>query len=226
MNITDKVKDFVDDIASAITSSSNNIENVLDGMESLLKVETEISEDTKEVITALNTFAENEDKSENEILTSLRDLFEGLNDERIKRIEQMNFKFTVPLEQLLISHENLQLQLKEAEKYKKKFEKAKKKYEKEKSRPEDKIRFEKLKEKELTLEDAKRKHDAEDSEADLAIKMFEEEKSKTLREIFNAVVDIETNFHESMLENAGKLKAKRFLTQNEQPEIAQESIES
>lgn len=204
--IKDKIVGVFDDIVDLFKVSRSAIEKVVKKNEDYIDAELKVVKKSEEGIAALKEFAKTETHAMNDAISSLAETYETLENARRDKVDKLKWKFLKPLKELVLSFDNKERELKEAKKAEKRMNKAKNKLEKEKAKPEeekDEIRLNSI---EADYEDALKDYQREENEADIAISEFRKEKLETLKRVLINIVEIQKEFHETMINKIKKLE--------------------
>ena len=197
-------KKFMD----ALGITSNKISELIKESNQYINAVQNVTKEIKNTVTALKSYAETETPSLGQAIGSLASTFEIIDKESTEKVKKLQEEYIAPLNELLISLEKLQTEQKEAEKATKELEKAEKRLNKAKSKPKEKLKPNELQTAETELKAAKDKAAKEESDVKAATEDFNRVKLETMQKILRNMVEIETIFHQKILDSVATVKAK------------------
>ncbi|MFX1457403.1 MAG: BAR domain-containing protein [Promethearchaeota archaeon] len=195
-------------ITDALGITSNKISDLIKESNQYINGVQNVTREIKNTITALKAYAETETPSLGQAIGSLASTFEIIDAESTEKVKRLQEEYIAPLNELLVSLERLQTEQKEAEKATKELEKAEKRLNKAKSKPKEKLKPNELQTAETELSAAKDKLVKEESDVKAATENFNRAKLETMQKILKNMVDIETIFHQKILDSIATVKVK------------------
>ncbi|MFW9895036.1 MAG: BAR domain-containing protein [Candidatus Thorarchaeota archaeon] len=195
-------------LTDALGITSNKISELIKESNQYINAVQNVTREIKNTITALKAYAETETPSLGQAIGSLASTFEIIDAESTEKVKRLQEEYIAPLNELLVSLERLQTEQKEAEKATKELEKAEKRLSKAKSKPKEKLKPNELQTAETELNAAKDKLVKEESDVKAATEDFNRAKLETMQKILKNMVDIETIFHQKILDSVATVKVK------------------
>ncbi len=195
-------------LTDALGITSNKISELIKESNQYINAVENVTKEIKNTVTALKSYAETETPSLGQAIGSLASTFEIIDKESTEKVKKLQEEYIAPLNELLISLEKLQTEQKEAEKATKELEKAEKRLNKAKSKPKEKLKPNELQTAETELKAAKDKAAKEESDVKAATEDFNRVKLETMQKILRNMVEIETIFHQKILDSVATVKAK------------------
>ena len=195
-------------LTDALGITSNKISELIKESNQYINAVENVTKEIKNTVTALKSYAETETPSLGQAIGSLASTFEIIDKESTEKVKKLQEEYIAPLNELLISLEKLQTEQKEAEKATKELEKAEKRLNKAKSKPKEKLKPNELQTAETELTAAKDKAAKEESDVKAATEDFNRVKLETMQKILRNMVEIETIFHQKILDSVATVKAK------------------
>ena len=157
---------------------------------------------------ALKGYAETETPSLEKAISSLASTFEIIEKESTEKIKRLREEYIAPLKDLLIGLQKLQNEQNEAQKATKELEKAEKQLSKVQSKPTEKLKPNEMQTAETGLKAAKEKATKEENDVKVATEEFNKTKLETMKTLIKNIVDIETVFHQKILDAVATVKVK------------------
>ncbi len=196
MSFKNKVKGFIDNISSKLRTKTTAIEHVIKVNNQYIDTELKLINDSQEGITALKNYADTESIELENIISSLKLTFKGIETLKKEKIEQLRKKFIIPLQEILDGYNALTVKLNEADKAEKAAERLRTKFDRKKT----KKSHEDLEETEFLLREAQDKYETLSSEVEEMSGSLSKEKIDKLLTILRGRIDIEKSFSEKSLE--------------------------
>ncbi len=201
-------KKFLDNISNTLGIANNKISEIIKTSNRYINAEEDISKDIEQAVTALKSYAETETPSLEQAINSLANTFEIIETERLDKVKKLRDEFVAPLNALVIDLKKLQTEQGEAEKAAKAQEKAEKQYNKVKNKPEEKVKPNELENVENKLKAAKEKLDKEEKDVKMTTETFNKAKLETMQKVLNTMVDVESTYHQKILDSITGVKEK------------------
>ena len=201
-------KKFLDNISNTLGIANNKISEIIKTSNRYINAEEDISKDIEQAVTALKSYAETETPSLEQAINSLANTFEIIETERLDKVKKLRDEFVAPLNALVIDLKKLQTEQGEAEKAAKAQEKAEKQYNKVKNKPEEKVKPNELENAENKLKAAKEKLDKEEKDVKMTTETFNKAKLETMQKVLNTMVDVESTYHQKILDSITGVKEK------------------
>ncbi|MFW9942870.1 MAG: hypothetical protein ACFFFT_17680 [Candidatus Thorarchaeota archaeon] len=195
-------------LTDALGITSNKISELIKESNQYINAVENVTKEIKTTVTALKSYAETETPSLGQAIGSLASTFEIIDKESSEKVKKLQEEYIAPLNELLVSLEKLQTEQKEAEKATKELEKAEKRLSKSKSKPKEKLKPNEIQTAETELKAAKDKAAKEESDVKAATEEFNRVKLETMQKILKNMVEIETVFHQKILDSVATVKAK------------------
>lgn len=195
-------------LTDALGITGNKISELIKESKQYINAVENESKEIKKTITALKGYAETETPSLGQAVGSLASTFEIIDKESMEKVKRLQEEYIAPLNDLLVSLEKLQTEQKEAQNATKELEKAEKHLSKVKSKPKEKLKPNELQTAETELNAAKEKAAKEENDVKVATEEFNKVKLATLQKVLKNMVDIETVFHQKILDSVGTIKVK------------------
>ena len=196
MSFKNKVKGFIDNISSKLRTKTTAIEHVIKVNNQYIDTELKLINDSQEGITALKNYADTESIELENIISSLKLTFKGIETLKKEKIEQLRKKFITPLQEILDDYNAFTVKLNEADKAEKAAERLRVKFDRKKT----KKSHEDLEETEFLLREAQDKYETLSSEVEEMTGSLSKEKIDKLLTILRGRIDIEKFFSEKSLE--------------------------
>ncbi|MFX1380220.1 MAG: BAR domain-containing protein [Promethearchaeota archaeon] len=195
-------------ITDALGITSNKISELIKESKQYIDALQNVTKEIKNNVTALKSYAETETPSLGQAVGSLASTFEIIDKESSEKVKRLQEEYIAPLNELLISLEKLQTEQKESQKAVKELEKAEKHLSKTQSKPKEKLKPNEIQNAEIELKAAKEKVAKEEADVKAATEEFNKVKLETMQEILKNMVDIETIFHQKILDSVATVQAK------------------
>jgi len=196
MSFKNKVKGFIDNISSKLRTKTTAIEHVIKVNNEYIDTELKLINDSQEGITALKNYADTESIELENIISSLKLTFKGIETLKNEKIEQLRKKFITPLQEILDDYNAFTVKLNEADKAEKAAERLRTKFDRKKT----KKSHEDLEETEFLLREAQDKYEKLSTEVEDMTGSLSKEKIDKLLTILRGRIDIEKSFSEKSLE--------------------------
>ena len=196
MSFKNKVKGFIDNISSKLRTKTTAIEHVIKINNQYIDTELKLINDSQEGITALKNYADTESIELENIISSLKLTFKGIETLKKEKIEQLRKKFITPLQEILDDYNAFTVKLNEADKAEKAAERLRVKFDRKKT----KKSHEDLEETEFLLREAQDKYETLSSEVEEMTGSLSKEKIDKLLTILRGRIDIEKFFSEKSVE--------------------------
>ncbi len=201
-------KKFLDNVSNTLGITNNRISELIKESNRYINAEEKVSKEIKQTVTALKSYAESETPSLGQAIGSLANTFEIIESERLDKVKKLRDEFIAPLNELLINLQKLQTEQGEAEKAAKVQEKVEKQLSKVKNKPKEKLKPNELENAESKLKAALEKSDKEKNDVKVATEEFNKAKLETMQKILKTMIDVESTYHQKILESISKLKEK------------------
>ena len=133
MSFKNKVKGFIDNISNKLRTKTTAIENVIKINSQYIDTELKLIIDSQEGITALKNYADTESIELENIISSLKLTFKGIETLKKEKIEQLRKKFIIPLQEILDDYNAFTVKLNEADKAEKAAERLRMKFDRKKN---------------------------------------------------------------------------------------------
>jgi len=159
-------------------------------------------------VAALKGYAETETPSLEKAISSLASTFEIIEKESTEKIKRLREEYIAPLNDLLTGLQKLQNEQNEAQKATKELEKAEKHLSKVQSKPTEKLKPNEMQTAEAGLTTAKERTTKEENDVKVATEEFNKIKLETMKTLIKNIVDIETVFHQKILDAVATVKVK------------------
>ena len=195
-------------LTDALGITGNKISELIKESKQYINAVENESKEIKKTVTALKSYAETETPSLGKAVGSLASTFEIIDKESTEKVKRLQEEYIAPLNDLLISLEKLQTEQKEAQNATRELEKAEKRLSKAKSKPKEKLKPNELQTAETELKVAKEKSAKEENDVKVATEQFNKEKLETIQKVLKNMVDIETVFHQKILDSVATIKEK------------------
>ncbi|MHA1526284.1 MAG: hypothetical protein ACTSQD_04575 [Promethearchaeota archaeon] len=212
MSFKNKVKGFIDNISSKLRSRTTAIEHVIKVNNQYIDTELKLIDDSQEGITALKNYADTESIELENIISSLKLTFKGIETLKKEKIEQLRKKFIIPLQEILDDYNAFTVKLNEADKAEKSAERLRIKFDRKKT----KKSHEDLEETEFLLREAQDKYETLSSEVEEMSGSLSKEKIDKLLTILRGRIDIEKFFSEKSLELINSILDRYKALENEE----------
>jgi len=212
MSFKNKVKGFIDNISSKLRTKTTAIEHVIKINNQYIDTELKLINDSQEGITALKNYADTESIELENIISSLKLTFKGIETLKKEKIEQLRKKFITPLQEILDDYNAFTVKLNEADKAEKAAEKLRVKFDRKKT----KKSHEDLEETEFLLREAQDKYETLSSEVEEMTGSLSKEKIDKLLTILRGRIDIEKFFSEKSLELINSILDRYKALENEE----------
>ena len=196
MSFKNKVKGFIDNISSKLRTRTTAIEQVININNQYIDTELKLINDSQDGITALKNYADTESIELENIISSLKLTFKGIETLKKEKIEQLRKKFIIPLQEILDDYNAFTVKLNEADKAEKAAERLRIKFDRKKT----KKSHEDLEEAEFLLREAQDKYEKLSTEVEDITKSLSKEKIDKLLTILRGRIDSEKSFSEKSLE--------------------------
>ena len=196
MSFKNKVKGFIDNISSKLRTKTTAIENVIKINSQYIDTELKLIIDSQEGITALKNYADTESIELENIISSLKLTFKGIETLKKEKIEQLRKKFIIPLQEILDDYNAFTVKLNEADKAEKAAERLRMKFDRKKT---GKSHVD-LEETEFLLREAQDKYETLSTEVEEMTESLSMEKIDKLLTILRGRIDIEKFFSEKSVE--------------------------
>ena len=196
MSFKNKVKGFIDNISSKLRTKTTAIEHVIKVNNQYIDTELKLINDSQEGITALKNYADTESIELENIISSLKLTFKGIETLKKEKIEQLRKKFIIPLQEILDDYNAFTVKLNEADKAEKAAERLRMKFDRKKTR---KSHVD-LEETEFLLREAQDKYETLSTEVEEMTESLSMEKIDKLLTILRGRIDIEKFFSEKSVE--------------------------
>ena len=196
MSFKNKVKGFIDNISSKLRKKTTSIEHVIKVNNQYIETELKLINDSQEGITALKNYADTESIELENIISSLKLTFKGIETLKKEKIEQLRKKFIIPLQEILDDYNAFTVKLNEADKAEKAAERLRMKFDRKKTR---KSHVD-LEETEFLLREAQDKYETLSTEVEEMTESLSMEKIDKLLTILRGRIDIEKFFSEKSVE--------------------------
>ena len=212
MSFKNKVKGFIDNISSKLRTKTTAIEHVIKVNNQYIDTELKLINDSQEGITALKNYADTESIELENIISSLKLTFKGIETLKKEKIEQLRKKFIIPLQEILDDYNAFTVKLNEADKAEKAAERLRVKFDRKKT----KKSHEDLEETEFLLREAQDKYETLSSEVEEMTGSLSKEKIGKLLTILRGRIDIEKFFSEKSLELINSILDRYKALENEE----------
>ncbi len=212
MSFKNKVKGFIDNISSKLRTKTTAIEHVIKVNNQYIDTELKLINDSQEGITALKNYADTESIELENIISSLKLTFKGIETLKKEKIEQLRKKFITPLQEILDDYNAFTVKLNEADKAEKAAERLRVKFDRKKT----KKSHEDLEETEFLLREAQDKYETLSSEVEEMTGSLSKEKIDKLLTILRGRIDIEKFFSEKSLELINSILDRYKALENEE----------
>jgi len=212
MSFKNKVKGFIDNISSKLRTKTTAIEHVIKVNNQYIDTELKLINDSQEGITALKNYADTESIELENIISSLKLTFKGIETLKKEKIEQLRKKFIIPLQEILDDYNAFTVKLNEADKAEKSAERLRIKFDRKKT----KKSHEDLEETEFLLREAQDKYETLSSEVEEMSGSLSKEKIDKLLTILRGRIDIEKFFSEKSLELINSILDRYKALENEE----------
>lgn len=196
MSFKNKVKGFIDNISSKLRTKTTAIEHVIKVNNQYIDTELKLINDSQEGITALKNYADTESIELENIISSLKLTFKGIETLKKEKIEQLRKKFIIPLQEILDDYNAFTVKLNEADKAEKAAERLRMKFDRKKT----KKSHVDLEETEFLLREAQDKYETLSTEVEEMTESLSMEKIDKLLTILRGRIDIEKFFSEKSVE--------------------------
>ena len=196
MSFKNKVKGFIDNISSKLRTKTTAIEHVIKVNNQYIDTELKLINDSQEGITALKNYADTESIELENIISSLKLTFKGIETLKKEKIEQLRKKFIIPLQEILDDYNAFTVKLNEADKAEKAAERLRMKFDRKKT---GKSHVD-LEETEFLLREAQDKYETLSTEVEEMTESLSMEKIDKLLTILRGRIDIEKFFSEKSVE--------------------------
>jgi hypothetical protein len=177
-----------------------------------IDTELKLIDDSQEGITALKNYADTESIELENIISSLKLTFKGIETLKKEKIEQLRKKFIIPLQEILDDYNAFTVKLNEADKAEKSAERLRIKFDRKKT----KKSHEDLEETEFLLREAQDKYETLSSEVEEMSGSLSKEKIDKLLTILRGRIDIEKFFSEKSLELINSILDRYKALENEE----------
>jgi hypothetical protein len=177
-----------------------------------IDTELKLIDDSQEGITALKNYADTESIELENIISSLKLTFKGIETLKKEKIEQLRKKFIIPLQEILDDYNAFTVKLDEADKAEKSAERLRIKFDRKKT----KKSHEDLEETEFLLREAQDKYETLSSEVEEMSGSLSKEKIDKLLTILRGRIDIEKFFSEKSLELINSILDRYKALENEE----------
>lgn len=201
-------KKFLDNVSDALGVANNKISEIIKESNRYIDAEEKISREIKQTVTALKSYAETETPSLGQAISSLANTFEIIESERLDKVTKLRDEFIAPLNELVISLKKIQTEQGEAKKAAKEQEKAEKQLRKVKNKPVEKLKPNELENAESKLKAAQEKSDKEENDVKVVTEEFNKAKLETMQKVLKTMVDIESTYHQKILDSITSVKEK------------------
>jgi hypothetical protein len=201
-------KKFLDNVSNALGIANNRISEIIKESNGYINAEERISKEIKQTVTALKSYAETETPSLGQAISSLANTFEIIESERLEKVQKLRDQYIAPLDELVINLKTLQTEQSEAEKAAKEQEKAEKQLNKAKNKQKEKLKPNEIENAESKLKAAQEKSDKEENDVKVATEGFNKAKLETMQKVLKAMVDIESAYHQKILDSITGVKEK------------------
>jgi chromosome segregation ATPase len=201
-------KKFLDNVSDALGITDNKIKDIIKESNQYIKGEQDITKEIKNTVAALKSYAEVETPSLGEAISSLANTFEIIEAERSEKVNKLREEYINPLNELLIDLDKLKTEQSEAEKAAKELEKAEKQLNKAKSKPKEKLKPNEIETAESKFEAATEKANKEENDVKVTTEEFNKAKLETMQKVLHKMVEIETAYHEKILQSIAGVKEK------------------
>ena len=201
-------KKFLDNVSNAMGITSNRISEIIKESNRYINAEENISKEIKQTVTALKSYAETETPSLGQAITSLANTFEIIESGRLEKVKKLRDQYIAPLDELVINLKTLQTEQGEAEKAAKEQEKAEKNLNKVKNKQKEKLKPNEIENAESKLKAAQEKSDKEENDVKVATVEFNRAKLETMQNVLKAMVDVESAYHQKILDSITGVKEK------------------
>ncbi|TFG13892.1 MAG: hypothetical protein EU531_09480 [Promethearchaeota archaeon] len=195
-------------LTDALGITGNKISELIKESKQYINAVENESKEIKKTVTALKGYAETETPSLGQAVGSLASTFEIIDKENTEKVKRLQEEYIAPLNDLLISLDKLQTEQKEAQNAIKELEKAEKHLSKAKSKSKEKLKPNEIQTAETELKTAKEKAAKEENDVKVATEEFNKVKLETIQKVLKNMVDIETVFHQKILDSVGTIKLK------------------
>jgi tetratricopeptide (TPR) repeat protein len=201
-------KKFLDNVSNTLGITNNRISELIKESNRYINAEEKVSKEIKQTVTALKSYAESETPSLGQAISSLANTFEIIESERLDKVNKLRDEFISPLNKLLINLQKLQTEQGEAEKAAKVQDKVEKQLNKVKNKPKEKLKPNELENAESKLKAALEKSDKEKNDVKVATEEFNKAKLETMQKILKTIIDVESAYHQKILDSISKVKEK------------------
>ena len=212
MSFKNKVKGFIDNISSKLRTKTTAIEHVIKVNNQYIDTELKLINDSQEGITALKNYADTESIELENIISSLKLTFKGIETLKKEKIEQLRKKFIIPLQEILDDYNAFTVKLNEADKAEKAAERLRMKFDRKKTK---KSHID-LEETEFLLREAQDKYETLSTEVEEMTESLSIEKIDKLLTILRGRIDIEKFFSEKSLELINSILDRYKALENEE----------
>ncbi len=195
-------------LTDALGITSNKISELIKESKQYVDALENVTKEIKKTVTALKSYAETETPSLGKAVGSLASTFEIIDKESTEKVKRLQEEYITPLSELLTSLEKLQTEQKESQKAMKELEKAERHLSKTQSKPKEKLKPNEIQTAETELKAAKEKVAKEEGDVKVAAEEFNKVKLETMQKILKNMVDIETIFHQKILDSVATLEVK------------------
>lgn len=201
-------KKFLDNVSNALGIAGNKISEIIKESNRYINAEERISKEIEETVTALKSYAETETPSLGQAISSLANTFEIIEAERLDKVKKLRDEYIAPLDELVINLKTLQTEQGEAAKAAKEHEKAEKQLNKLKGKAKEKLKPNEIENAESKLKAALEKSEKEKNDVKLVTEEFNKAKLVTMQKVLRAMVDIESVYHQKILDSITGVKEK------------------
>ena len=201
-------KKFLDNVSNTLGIANNKISEIIKETNRYINAEENTSKEIKQTFNALKSYAESETPSLGKAISSLANTFEIIEKERLNKVNKLRDEFIAPLDELVINLRKLQTEQGEAEKAAKVHEKAEKQLNKIKNKSAEKIKPNEMENAESKLKVALEKSEKEENDVKVATEEFNKAKLETMQKILKTMADIESTYHQKVLDSITTVKDK------------------
>ncbi len=201
-------KKFLDNVSNTLGIANNKISEIIRETNRYINAEENTSKSVKETFNALKSYAESETPSLGKAINSLANTFEIIEKERLDKVNKLRVEFISPLDELVINLRKLQTEQGEAKKAVKLEEKAEKQLNKVKNKQVEKLKPNELENAESKLKAALEISKKEKNDVKMATEEFNKAKLETMQNILNTIVDVESSYHQKVLDSITSVKDK------------------
>ncbi len=189
-------KKVVSNISSTLGISVNNIKQIIKDMDQYLEAEANSVKSSQSCIFALRSYVINEAQSLENNINTIASIFEGVEEARNEKTEQLKENVIGRLDQLLTYYNARQTIIKEAEAAKKGLEKANTKLEKLRGKPMMKLKPGQIESADMKLKEAERRHLEKQGDLKVVNEEFTKNQLASIQGVLDYLWGVEKNFYD------------------------------